>query len=413
MDTKWDLSFACDVEMLNEHIHAEHIAFLESFSYNSKGSSLSGSIPTWRIGWAGNEQYMAIEMELIDVTIKLANYCETYPRIRSTVNIQYAFAEKTPNKLGFICKTEGKSSSDPTIGAIWIAQADMNASITNAILAIAYPALLKQMMITNAKDIDFVIAELNEELLKIERLPIVCSIPAFQRLSSKDVIAVLCMTEKTSDLPARQFDISMLKDHKYGYILKQNVLMKHILLHQVPNILRLKSGGFICTDEGCIVNKGELTIRTIRVGAIDYHIKSDFFNLHFIGDVLDLSINGTCAITGLKDAYISYSFHAKRKGVFHNAGNPRISFEKISGQGDKFHSEEHIPEWEKIIAGIFTLGLFTLITELIMDAIADETKQLFLNLNLNGHMGGYGITWSNLKFPFTDGGFQTNFFMRT
>lgn len=197
-------------------------------------------------------------MELRNVTIKLANYCATYPKIKSIVNIQYAFAEKAPEKLGFICKTEATSSSDPTIGAIWVTQADLDASITNEILAIAYPSLLKQMLIANEKNIDFVIAELNEELLKIEGLPVVCSIPAFQRLGSKDVIAVLCMTEKTSDLPVRQFDNTLLNDHQYGYILKQNVLMKQILLYQVPNILGLKSGSFICTDEGCIVNNGKL-----------------------------------------------------------------------------------------------------------------------------------------------------------
>lgn len=269
------------------------------------------------------------------------------------------------------------------------------------------------MLIANEKDIDFVIAELNKELLKIEGLPIACSIPAFQRLGSKDVIAVLCMTEKTSDLPVRQFDTSILKEHQYGYILKQNMLMKYNLLHQVPHIIGLKSGGFICNDEGCIVNDGNLTIRTIRVGAIDYDIKSDFFNLRFIGDVLDLSISGTCVITGLTDAYISYSLHAKRQGVFHNGSNSIISFEKISGQDDEFHSEEHIPEWEKIIAGIFTFGLFSMITRLIIDAITDETERLFLNLNLNGVIGGYGITWSNLKLSFADGGIQTNFFMRS
>lgn len=413
MDTKWDLSFACDIGIVNDHIRTEHIPFLEPFSYSLKGSSLSGSIPVWSIGWAGNEQYMAIEMELKDVTIQLANYCETYPRIRSTVNIQYAFAEKTPDKLGFICKAEARSSFDPTIGAVWVEQADMDASITNEILMIAYPSLLKQMLIAGENNINFVIAELNEELLKIEGIPVVCSIPAFQRLGSKDVIAVLCMTEKKTNLPVRQFDISLLNGHQFGYILKQEVLMKRILLYQVSDILRLKSGSFTCTNEGCIVNNGKLTIRTIRVGAIDYDIKSDFFNLRFIGDSLDLSVHGACAITGLTDAYISYSFHAKRQGNFHNGSNPRISFEKIPGENDEFHSEEHIPEWEKIIAGIFTFGLFTLITELIMDAIADETKKLFLNLNLNGKMGGYGITWSNLKFPFTDGGFLTNFFMRT
>lgn len=413
METKWDLSFACDMEMINDHIRAKQIPFLESFSYQSEGGSLSGTIPIWRICWAGSEQYMGIEMELTDVTIKLADICENYPRIRSLVNIQYAFTEEAPDQLKFICKTEATSASDPTIGAIWVSETDMDASITNKILALAYPSLLKEMLIANEKQIDFVIAELNDELLRIEGLPVACSIPAFQHLNSKNVIAVLCMTGQTTDLPTRQFDTSLLGNHRFGYILKQNVLMERILLYQVPDILGLKSGSFLCTNDGCIVNNGKLTIRTIRVGAIDYDIKSDFFNLRFIGDVLDLTINGTCAITGLTDAYISYTFHAKRQGVFRNDGTPKVVFENIPGQDDEFHSEEHIPKWEEILAGIFTFGLFNLITELIMDAIADEAKKLFINLDLNGEMGGYGITWSNLDIPFTDGGFESNFFMRT
>lgn len=146
MDAKWDLTFACDIKIVNDHIRAERIPFLKSFIYQSKGGSLSGSIPVWRIGWAGNEQYMAIEMELKNVTIECANYSENYPVIRSTVNIQYAFAEKASNKLGFICKSEATSSFDPTIGAIWVAQADMDAAITNEILAIAYPSLLNSTL---------------------------------------------------------------------------------------------------------------------------------------------------------------------------------------------------------------------------------------------------------------------------
>lgn len=399
--------------MVNDYIRDKQIHFLKSFSYQSECSVLSGSIPVWRIGWAGNEQYMAVEMELTDVTIKLADLCKTYSRIRSKVNIQYAFTDTEPEKLSFICKAEARNPSDPTIGAIWVAEADMDSSISNEILALAYPSLLKQMLISNEKAIDFIIAELNYPLLQIEGLPVACNIPAFQHISSKDIIAVLCMINKTSELPARQFDTSLLNGHRYGYILKQNVLMKYILLHQLPGIFKLKSGSFICSDDSCIVNNGKLTIRTIRVGAIDYDIKSDYFKLRFIGDILDLSINGFCNITGLTDAYISYSFHAKRQGVFSNEGSPKVVFEKIPGQNDEFHSQEHIPEWEKIIAGIFTFGLFTLITELITDAIADEAKKLFLSLNLNGEMGGYGITWSNMSIPFTDGGFQSNFFMRT
>ena len=189
--------------------------------------------------------------------------------------------------------------------------------------------------------------------------------------------------------------------------------MKRILLYEVPDILGLKSGKFTCNDEGCIANDGELFIRTVRVGAIDYDIKSDFFNLRFIGDVLDLSINGTCDITGLADSYISYTYHAKRQGVFHNDGTPQVVFEKIPQQDDEFHSEKHIPTALEVLAGIFTAGLFNLITELITDAIVDEVKKLFTGLNLNGEMGGYGITWSNLNIPFSDGGFQANFFMRT
>ena len=413
METKWDLSFACDIEIVNEYIRTEQIPFLKSFSYQSEGGSLLGSIPIWRIGWAGNEQYMAVEMELTNVTIKLADYCETYPHIRSTVNIQYAFMEDAPDKLGFICKMEAQSPSDSSIGAIWVTEADMDDSITNDILALAYPSLLKKMLIANEKNIDFVIAELNDELLKMEGLPVACNVPAFQRLNSKDVVAVLCMTEQTSNLPTRQFDPSLLDGYRYGYILKQSVLMKRILLYEVPGILGLKSGSFICDNESCIVNDGELIIRTVRVGAIDYDIKANFFNLPFIGDVLDLSINGTCDITGLADSYISYPYHAKRQGVFHNDGTPQVVFEKIPQQDDEFHSEKHIPTALEIVAGIFTAGLFNLITKLITDAIVDEVRKLFTGLNLNGKMGGYGITWSNLNIPFSDGGFQTNFFMRT
>lgn len=413
MDAKWDLTFACDIMVINEYIRTQKIPFLKNFVYKSGDNLFSGNILTWSIDWAGNEKYMAIEMELTDVTIKYLTYCETYPIIKSKVKIQFAFAEDEPNKLKFICRSEAKSFPDPTIGAIWIDEADIDASITNSLLAVVYPELLNRMLIENEQNIEFVIAELDNTLLEVENLPIMCSVPSFQCLDSKVVIAMLCMTEKVQDLPAYQFDTSLLQGYSCGYILKKEVLIKRILFPYISSNLGLKSGSLQCTSEGNIINNGTLTFTTVRAGAVDYDVKSDYFNLRFIGDVLDLSINGNCPIKGLSGAYISYTFHAKRQGLFRiENGNSIVSFNEIDKEKDEFHSGVHIPDWEMIISNIFTFGLLDFIVNQISDTITEKMKCFFRSLNLNGGMGGYGVTWSKQKLSFTSGGLQTNLFMR-
>ena len=37
----------------------------------------------------------------------------------------------------------------------------------------------------------------------------------------------------------------------------------------------------------------------------------------------------------------------------------------VAGSDDEFHSDKHIPLWIEITAGVFTFGLFTMISELI------------------------------------------------
>lgn len=413
MEAKWDLTFACDIESINDYIRSQKIPFLKSFYYALGEFIFSGKILTWSLKWADNEIYMGIEMFLTDVTIKCDEYSETYPKIKSSVNIQFAFTENEPNKLKFICREEAKSFQDTTIGAIWVNENDVESAITNPIFANAYRKLLTGMLIENEKNIEFILAELDKSLLNIENLPIKFSVPSFQNLKTKVVIAMLCMTEEVKALPAYQFDTSLLQGFSCGYILKREVFMKHILFPYISNNIGFKAGKLQFASDGSIFNSGIITLLTVRAGAIDYDVMSDFFKIQFIGDVLDLSINGTCPIKGLTDAYISYTFHAKRKGVFKMVeGFPLVCFEKIEGQDDEFHSGIHIPDWEKILSGVLTFGLLELIADLIADTITSKMKNFLKNMNLNGKMGGYGVKWSKQDSNFTSGGFQTNLFMR-
>lgn len=411
METKWDLSFACDVEVINKHILTTRISFLKTFIYHTNAGTISGTIPTWSIGWAGNEIYMAVDMQLADVKIRVGEVEKIYPSIRSIVNIQYAFQQNRAEELVFAVKREAISKDDSTFGAIWIENADVDKVITDDLLANAYPGLLKKALINHESDIDVVLASLKKDLLKVEGLSVVHYAPAFQKLNNKIIVAILCMVEKTSTVPTKQFDTDLLQNSDYGYILKKEIFMKHILQPKLPEMFEVKSGKFTCTPEGCIVNDGVLVLRSITVGAIDYEVKADYFTLQFIGDVLDLTINGKCDITGLTDSYVTYSYHAQRQGIYKNSES-KIVFEKIRGIQDEFHSSRHIPLWVEIIAGITTLGLFTLITQIISDLIQERVEKFFRQFDFNGKMGGYGSIWNNIEMKFSNGGFKNNFYLQ-
>ncbi len=116
--------------------------------------------------------------------------------------------------------------------------------------------------------------------------------------------------------------------------------------------------------------------------------------------------------TGLADSYISYTFHAVRSPHFTPEGGGKVRFNPIAGKEDEFHSDKHIPLWIEITAGIFTFGLFTMISELIGNEIQSRVKNMMNEIHYNGDEGGYFLTWANADLRFTDGGYASNIYMR-
>ena len=69
MESTWDIVFACKTELINRNIRERKMAFLGAFDY--KNGTLCAEIPEFQIGWAGNEQYMAVDLTLRDVRISV------------------------------------------------------------------------------------------------------------------------------------------------------------------------------------------------------------------------------------------------------------------------------------------------------------------------------------------------------
>lgn len=408
MDSKYDIVFACKAAYLNRQIREQGIAFLDEFDYQN--GKLRASIPEFQIGLAEGDKYMAVDLKLQDVSLKLGGISERHAVVKSKVYLQYCFTSQTHIK--FVCKAIAANKRDITFGAVWVENADVEGVIQDEDLRDALTTILAKALIEQEYKIGVVLANLKKKFFEPLGITLFKCVPAFQNLDGVPVMAVMCMTQDTAAEPSRQFSPELLSSYDYGYIMRREVFLEKFLLPHMRRILRIESGNFKVFQGNSIVNDGNVFLKTVRVGAIDYPVYAWLIKLQFDGDYLHLLVEGTADFTGLADSYISYTFHAVRKPAFSPSDGGKVSFEPIPQTPDEYHSDKHIPLWIEITAGIFTMGLFSLISELIGKEIQDKTRDLFRSIHFNGSDGGYAVTWANADMAFNDGGYAGNFYMR-
>ncbi|MFG6382900.1 MAG: TULIP family P47-like protein [Lachnospiraceae bacterium] len=408
MESKWDIVFACKTEVINRLIREQKTAFLDSFNF--KNGTLIAKIPDFQIAWAGNEQYMALDLTLSDVTICFHGITEKHRTIHSRVHLQFSF--KDEENVGFICKTMATHPDDVTFGAIWVENADVEKVIQDEVLQDAFGSLLGKALIEQESNIGFVLANLKKTYFQPLGITIYKSVPAFQNLNGTLVIAIMCMTKQTKEEPSRQFSPSLLLEYDFGYIMRREVFLEKFILPNIQTLLNITSGTFKVFENNSIVNDGNVHISTVSVSGTSYKIMASLLKLQFMGDYLHLLVEGSADFTGLADSYITYSFHAIRQPQFTTENGGKISFVPIPDNPDSYHSDKHIPLWIEITAGIFTFGLFTMISEIFYDEIQSKVKNMMNQIKYNGEEGGYFLTWANKNFQFCDGGFAENFYMR-
>ena len=410
MESSWDIVFACKVDILNNYIALNRIPLLRAFTYQNENGTLKAEIPEFKIGWAGNEQYMALEIEMTNVVISALKEEEKHEKIKCVIHMQYSFTED--EKVKFLCTSEAKTRYDLTIGAVWVEEADLEGRIQSELLRDVFPGFLTKALIQNNDAMEVVLASLQKKFFELKGIKIVRRVPAFQNLNGTCVMAVMCMTHETQTEPPRQFSPELLHGYDYGYIFSKTVFLEHILLPDIINILNVENGKFKLDGTDTIINDGTVKVATIKVSATHYIANADLLKVQFLGDNMHLLLNGSADFTGLADSYITYSFHAVRRGIFNCGKEEKIIFERLEGTPDEYHSDKHIPLWIEITAGIFTFGLFSLISECISDEIQDRIGERMNEIRYNGKEEGYSLKWGNIELKFCDGGFEENFFMR-
>lgn len=408
MDSTYDIVFACKADYLNRQIRGQKTVFLEEFDYQN--GKLHASIPVFQIGPAEGDKYMSVDLKLQNVQLKLGDISERHTVVKSRVYLQFSFTNE--ETIRFVCKTVAADRKDVTFGAVWVENADVDGVIQNEDLQDAFAAILAKALIEQEAKIGVVLANLKKKYFEPLGITLTKCVPAFQNLNGDPVMAVMCMTHHTAAEPSRQFSPELLSGYDFGYIMHREIFLEKFLLPDIRRMLHINSGNFKMFQDNSIVNDGNVFLQNVRVGAIDYPVYAWLIKLQFEGDHLHLLVEGTANFTGLADSYISYTFHAIRKSSFRPSNRGKVLFEPIPGVPDEYHSDKHIPLWIEITAGIFTMGLFTLISELISDAIQDRAGNLFNSIQFNGSDGGYSVTWANADMAFNDGGYAGNFYMR-
>ncbi|TVR09427.1 MAG: hypothetical protein EA385_07185 [Salinarimonadaceae bacterium] len=420
---KWDAVFACSGDWINGELKKAAKQFPSSFSYEDDAIKATGDFAAWSLVAGGSDQFIQFETPIAKGSVIDKASGATYPLDGAVPLVQFQLAFVQPEsdpkarQLKFNCKVVGKKPGDKTPGAVTVLNADASgkAKIPALILDLLQTALA-EAFIASQKQLSFVFAHLSlvpppgASWLTLKKL-------AYTYLQTEDdVLGSLAVLGMFDDVDIskqnRVFDSALLrKGDQFGFVLAGSRFFQHILLPAMPGAYRGSSASqFYWTGGTSIINKGNVTLDKVKVGAIWYPPVISSLNVSLVGSQIRTIAAGTCDITGLADAYISFSVTSQNESSY-NAASRTISF--LPDPHKSITHSAHIPWWEKVI-GVFTAGIMNVVIEAVSLAIEDAVSGAVGHTGVSSAgMGAQLVTWpgQSAVTP-TDGGLEENFYFR-
>jgi len=211
-------------------------------------------------------------------------------------------------------------------------------------------------------------------------------------------------------------DPDLLRDgDDSGFLLSGTQFLKNVLLPALPNSYQGSNASEFKMSADMIVNNGDISLEQIKVGLIWYPPKINALRISIANNTILTEVAGRCDITGLTDAYVSFSVRSQNQVQFLAGPPPALSF--LADPNKVVDTGVSIPAWEQGL-GALTSGLLNAITGAVSLSIE---RSLVSEASGNGAgtriydalLGAALVRWQgSAAVPLTDGGLLDNLYMR-
>lgn len=420
---KWDAVFACNGDWINRQLETSADKFPATFDYEDNAISVSGSFGTWNIVPGGSDRLLQFNTPIMKGSVVDKQSGQTFsldgavPLVQLQLSFIQMESDRSSQSLKFNCKKVGNKPGDTTPGAVTVLNPDTTGKINTGSLALdLLKSSLAKCFIASQNALDFVFANISlvppqgASWLNLKQLAY-----AYQQ-DEDGVLGSLAVLGMFDDVDIsnqdRVFDSALLrKEDQFGFVLAGSRFFEYILL---PGMFRAYAGSsanqFRWNGATEIDNNGNISLNSVKVGLIYYSPYINNLTVRLEGSSIRTIAGGRCNITGLTDAYITFSITSLNPSRY-NPLSRVISF--ASDPNKSITHSTHIPWWESLL-GALTLGIMNVVIDAVSlaieDAIAGAVGQTGVSIE---SMGARLISWPGQDaITPTDGGLEENFYFR-
>lgn len=429
----WDVVYACSGEYINRQLADNANKLIQSFSYEDSAIKVSGQFGAWRIVPGGSGPLLQFETPITSGQVYFKQSNETVsidgavPLVQMQLQLPKGGDQQVLRTLMFSCTTVGKKAGDTTPGVVTVIDPDTTRVLAKrpddsqpetAIAVALLAAGLGAVFVQNANQLNFVFASVlpvptgqNADWLTPVSVAYAYRQPVDNSLGG---IAILGMLSDApiDDLP-RTFDADLLLNRDFGFLLSAQSFMLNVILPSLPAAFQgnCHANDFNLNADGSITMGEGFSLKSVRVGLIDYTPNVTAVNYHVDDNSMRCYVATTTDITGLTDAYVTNTVTSN------NASEFDVTTRTLSFQNDPNMAttrDSHIPWWEKAL-GALTLGIMNVVIEAISLAIEGSVGNLTSSKTAQS-LGSFApglVSWSGQRsISVNAGGLADNVYMQ-
>jgi hypothetical protein len=421
----WDVVFLCSTNRVNSCLERNMNKLITTFIYSEGDLEFRGEFGAWKIVLGGSNKLLSFETPVKKGTLKFLGQEYDISGIVPVMQLQLAFIDNATvsgvKDLRFNCTVQGTQPGDTSPGAVTTINPDATGKFKppDPVWSILHDNLPK-CLIANKEKLEYIFANISlippgdASWMAPKAFDYVYIEPVDHQSGYMGILSVI--TDRDISNLQRNVDTSFLaSNYDLFYILSKEKFMQNVLMPQLPVSFGhgATAANFQCLGD-TITNNGNLDCGEIKAGAIYYHPYLNGLSIQIQGADIKMNSNGRFDITGLTDAYVTFTASSTNECRF-DANTKQISFAQIASSHDY---SKQIPWWEyvvSIIGGVIILAIVDSVIAIVTSAVSSSVSN---SLNARGNLSianlaSVSTKWQGLEqFNVKDAGLSGCFFMR-